>query len=111
MRGFVGERFLEDEFEELDGEFVIEDDGFAFLFVAHGVVEFEEFGLEDEFEVLHVGGDEGVFPFEEVDEFEGDFEFDKFFDVVMMFIDCGSDVVDGFHQLLDLFAGGHFIIE
>ncbi len=102
---------MEDEFEELDGEFVIKDDGFAFLFVAHGVVEFEEFGLKDGFEVLDVGGDEGVFSFEEVDEFEGDFELNKFFDVVMMFIDCGSDVVDGFHQLLDLFAGGHFILQ
>ncbi len=102
---------MEDEFEELDGEFVIKDDGFALLFVAHGVVEFEEFGLEDWFEVLDVGGDEGIFPFEEVDEFEGDFEFDKFFDVVMMLIDCGSDVVDGFHQLLDLVVGGHFILE
>lgn len=38
---FGGEGFLEYEFEELNGEFVIEDDGFSFLFVAHGVVQFQ----------------------------------------------------------------------
>jgi hypothetical protein len=111
LGGFVGEGFLEDEFEELNGEFVIEDNGFAFLFVTHRMVEFEEFGLEDGFEVLDVGRNEGVFPFEEVDEFEGNFQFNKFFDVVVMLVDCGSDTIDGFHELFDLLAGGHFVIQ
>lgn len=61
--------------------------------------------------MLFVGGNECVFSFEQVDEFEGDFELDKFFDIVMVLIDCGSDVFDGFHEFLDLVAGGYFVIE
>ena len=37
---FGGEGLLDNEFEELNGEFVIEDDSFPLLFVAHGVVQF-----------------------------------------------------------------------
>ncbi len=53
---------------------------------------------------LFVGGNEGVFSFEQVDEFEGYFELDKFFDVVMVLVDGGSDVFDRFHEFLDLVA-------
>ncbi len=38
---FVGEWFLEYEFKELNGEFIIKYDGFLLLFVAHGMVQFK----------------------------------------------------------------------
>lgn len=58
------------------------------------MVQFKKFRLKNSLEALFIRGDEGVFSLEQVDKFERDFQFYKFFDVVMVLIDGGSDVVD-----------------
>ena len=91
---FVREGFLEYKFEELNGEFIIKDDGFLLLFVAHGMVQFEQFRLKYCLETLFVGRYESVFSFEQVNKFKGNLQFNKLFDVVMVLIDSGSDAFD-----------------